>query len=298
LPAGFVPLAAVAAACWWLTAPLEDPATSAPRTAALPPARVPAPGAATRAEPKTLDFPDWPQERSEAAANKQLLLDTLLIVQDKLEKVAGYTTIFHKQERINGVLGVEQVMDMKIRHHPFAVYLKYRAPHAGKEVVYAEGPHANKIIAHSTGVARFLVPRLAVPPNHPLAMAETRHSITEAGLANLTAKLIDFRQMDLDDAGAVTVLDRTRDANGRPWLRSIHIHPQFDARRPFARVEVLYDPETRLPLQIQNFDWPRPGQDGELLLAERYAYEDLDLEAGLTALDFDPANPEYAFHRY
>jgi hypothetical protein len=33
-------------------------------------------------------------------------------------------------------------------------------------------------------------------------------------------------------------------------------------------------------------------------LAERYLYENLDLDADLTALDFDPANPEYAFHRY
>ena len=31
---------------------------------------------------------------------------------------------------------------------------------------------------------------------------------------------------------------------------------------------------------------------------ERYQYDDLDFEAPLSALDFDPANPAYAFHRY
>ena len=85
--------------------------------------------------------------------------------------------------RINGVLGPEQVMAMKIRQHPFAVYFKYLSPHAGKEVVYAEGQHENKIIAHSGGVARFLVPRLAVPPDHPLASPIHRGSINSAASA-------------------------------------------------------------------------------------------------------------------
>ena len=68
---------------------------------------------------------------------------------------------------------------------PFAVYLKFLAPQAGKEVVYAEGHHENKVIAHSGGLARLLVPRLAVAPDHPLALADSRHAVTEAGVANL-----------------------------------------------------------------------------------------------------------------
>jgi hypothetical protein len=242
--------------------------------------------------------PDWPEGRLEGMAAKRLLLDTLLAVQGRLDRVAGYTATFHKQERLRGVLGPEQTIAIKIRHHPFAVYLKYLTPSAGKEAVYAEGHHENKVIAHSGGVARFLVPRLAVPPDSPLALADARHPITEAGLARLTEKLVGFRRIDLEDAEAVTILDRTSDHAGRPRLRSLHTHPTFDPRRPFARVEVLYDPATRFPLAIENYDWPGPGDEGPLLLAERYVYEDLDLGASLTALDFDPANPAYAFHRY
>jgi hypothetical protein len=37
---------------------------------------------------------------------------------------------------------------------------------------------------------------------------------------------------------------------------------------------------------------------GDLQLAERYCYEDLKLDVTLTALDFDPANPDYGFHRF
>ena len=295
-----------AAVCWWLTAPLDDDArvkSPVPRKVAAPAPVIavsdtPGGEAEAQSHADTPAVPDWPEARLEGTAAKQLLLDTMLAVQERLKNVEGYTATFRKQERIGGVLGPEQTMAMKIRHHPFAVYFKYVSPSAGKEVVYAEGHHDNKIIAHSGGMARFLVPRLAVPPNHPLAMAETRHAITEAGLANLTEKLVEFRHMDLADPEAVTILDRTTDTGGRSWLRSVHTHPRFDNRRPFARVDILYDLETRLPLAIENYDWPEPGHQGELFLAERYRYEDLNLSAALSALDFDPANPAYAFHRY
>ena len=61
---------------------------------------------------------------------------------------------------------------------------------------------------------------------------------------------------------------------------------------------VLYDPETFFPVEISNFDWPTPGHEGTLLLAEHYSYENLNFDVPLSALDFDPANPDYAFHRY
>jgi hypothetical protein len=276
--------------CRWLTEPLED---RAPTQGPSPPATADAGGPR-----RTREFPAWPAGRLDGQAAKRLLLETLLEVRERLAKVEGYTATFRKQERINGTLGPEQSMAMKLRHHPFAVYFKYLSPIEGKEVVYAEGCHENKIIAHSGGLARLLVPRMALAPDNPIAMAETRHPITEAGLASLTEKLVGFRRLDLDDPQAVTVLDRAPDAKGRAMLRSLHEHPNFDSQSPFARVEVLYDPESRLPLEITSYDWPRPGQQGELLLAEHYVYENLDLDAVLTIHDFDPANPDYSFHRY
>ena len=122
---------------------------------------------------------------------------------------------------------------------------------------------------------------LSVAPTDPIALADCRHPITEAGLANLTDKLVHFRRLDLTDPEAVTILDRTTDADGRTWLRSVHTHPHWKPERPFAHVEVLYDPETLLPRSITSYDWPRPGQADGPLLAEHYAYDDLDR---LTAL--------------
>jgi len=287
--------AAVALASWYYTEPLDDRRGS-PLLTAEPRARVPEPRPpAAGPAPAPLA---WPEGRQEGLDAKRTLLAALLAASARLDAANTYTGTFLKQERLGGKLGPEQTLDLKLRERPFAIYLKFINPMAGREVVYAEGQHDNKLIAHAAGVARLLVPRLAVPPDHALALADSRHAVTEAGVGNLARRLIAYRRLDLDDPEAVTILDRCPDARGRPRLRSVHTHPHKNSERPFARVEVLYEPGSFLPLDIRNFDWPEPGQTGELRLVEHYSFEDLKLGAALGPLDFDPANPAYGFKRY
>ena len=170
-------------------------------------------------------------------------------------------------------------------------------PVAGRELIYAEGHYDNHVIGHPVGMARYLVPRLEIPPDHPMILAESRHPMNQAGLGNLIRKLLGFRQMDLEEPEEVTILDRITTPDGKRWLRSTHIHPQFRPRRPLAESEILYDPSSRLPLHFTGFDWPTDGKT-EKPLGERYCYDDLDFDAVLTAKDFDPSNPEYEFHRF
>jgi Protein of unknown function (DUF1571) len=278
-------------ASWWFTASLDDRPTGPPSHPADSDAPPPA---STSAE----KLPDWPQGVLKGDEAKKLLLASARVSTARISRVEGYTATLRKQERLSGRLGPENTLKMKVRNRPFAIYLKFLAPKAGKEVVYAEGHHENKVIAHNGDWTRKLVPRLAVAPDSALALADSRHPVTEAGLVHLANKLLAFRQKDIGDPHAETTLDRFTDAEGRPWLRSTHTHAVNDGTRPFVKVEILYDPATHFPLRISSYDWPTPGQTGELELAERYAYDDLDLKAPLTAADFDPTNPDYAFMRY
>ena len=285
-------LALIGCACWWLTEPLEKPGASTRREVARPalisetPTANPAP-------------PPWPAGKLEGMAAKRLLLASLEAARRRLDAVDGYTATFRRQERLRGKLGPQQTLRMKARPNPFAIYLKVEAPKAGKEIVFARGKHDDKLIAHNGDWKDKLIPRLKLDPTGTIALADSRHPITEAGLVNLTDRLVNYRRLDMKEQGAVTVLDRHREPDGREWLRSVHTHADPASGRPFARVEVLYDPETRLPLQISSYDWPETGQSpAELLLAERYRYDDLDLDALLSDLDFDPANPSYAFSRF
>lgn len=288
--------ALLAGASWWLTEPLELAGPSQLRSvpSVAHAALIPGTSAFAVKPSRTV----WPEARVEGEPAKRLLLKALLQAGSWLSRFEGYSAVFHKQERIHGTLSDEQSMLMKIRQSPFSVYLKYLSPQAGKEVVYAEGRYDNQLIAHMGGLSRLLLPRVAFPPTHALVLAENRHPITEAGLAHLVTTLIKFRKMDLTDSEAVTILDRTRTEDGRNVLRSVHEHRNRHAERPYARVVVLYDPETFLPIDIANYDWPEPGQTGDLLMAERYSYENLQFDVQFSDLDFDPANPAYAFQRY
>ena len=141
--------------------------------------------------------------------------------------------------------------------------MKCLKPVTGRELIYAEGHYDNQVIGHPPGLARLLVPRLKVPPNSPLIMAESRHPMNEAGLANMIRKMIHYREMDLADPDSITILDRTTSSDGPCWLRSTHIHPVFHPERPLGETEVLYDPKTCFPLRFTGYDRPRTGTERE-----------------------------------
>ncbi len=207
---------------WYFTAPLSDhPAiplvdqgvrTDSPKVAPEPPIV-------------------WPDTLVEGDEAKKILLESMKRTVDRLAKVEAYTSTFRRQERVAGVLGPEIVSSLKIRNHPFAIYIKYLTPKAGKEVVYAEGHHDNKVIAHNGDWTRRIIPRLAVDPDSALALADSRHPVTDAGLWNLCRKLLRFREMDIGDSDATSTLDRTTALDGRPLLRSIHAHSNPEAGR-------------------------------------------------------------------
>ena len=276
----------IAAVSGWMTEPLRPPGPVAGSTPKFEPVPAPAPTLAP-----------WPTAAMSGQPAMILLRDSLLSARTRLEAAGGYTAVLRKTERIKGTLGAEQILEMKCRHNKFAIYFKYRSPEPGKEVVYAVGRYDDQVVAHGTGFSRALIPRLKFPPDSALALSGNRHPITDAGLLNLTNRLIGFREMDLKDPQAGTVLERIKDADGREWLRSVHTHPHQNSGRPFQVVEVLYDPATRIPMRIKNYDWQAPGETGEPKLAEAYRYDDLKLGADLTDADFDPANPAYAFSR-
>ena len=109
--------------------------------------------------------------------------------------------------------------------------------------------------------------------------------------------MIHYRRLDLAEPEAITVLDRTETPDERRWLRSTHLHPVYRQGRPFVESQVLYNPETAIPLRFTGYDWPVPGEK-DRPLGERYCYDELRLDIVVSDSDFDPANPEYSFHRF
>ncbi|MBW3541472.1 MAG: DUF1571 domain-containing protein [Planctomycetes bacterium] len=222
----------------------------------------------------------------------------------RLADCAGYTATFCRCERSGEELGDTQVIQLKLRHSPFSVYMKWLGAEAGREVLYVDGEHDGRMIVRAGGLKGRLLPVLRLDPNGSLATRESRHRITEAGLLSLVRKMLVNRRRDLEQLeGLRCELQEDQSFADRPCIamKIEFLDPSYD---PEYRGTVHFiDREWAIPVLVRNYGWPedvsgaRPSQLDETALVEQYSYTDVRLDAALTADDFDPENPRYGFRR-
>lgn len=209
-----------------------------------------------------------------------------------LESVRDYECGFLKRELINGQL-TQQVMQMKVREQPFSLYFKFGEPFPGREVLYVAGRNNGQMLAHEGTGVKSLIGTVSLPLDCPKAKSENRHPLSEAGMRNIVALLVE--QWKKEAAyGEIDVRFYPDATIGPVSCRAIEAsHPQ--PRRQFLyHVTRLYlDNRTDYPVRLESYGWPPP--NGEPPLIEEYTFRDVRVNVGLTDRDFDPTNPSYAF---
>ena len=252
----------------------------------------------------------------EAAAGEHPLDPALKYAEDVLKRIQtdirDYECLIVKRERIKGVLNEYEYMYAKIRNHkeadgkvvtPLSVYLNFQKPAnvAGREVIWMEGANNGKLCAHEGGLLSRLPP-LWLDPNGPLAMRGNLYPISEIGIENLVAKLIErgTREKIADPMGQATVVTMTSGAklgagvDKRPCTILQISHPVNIGGFEFKLAQVFIDDEYNIPVRYVAFGWPAAGERGDKIL-EEYNYTKLKFNVGLTDHDFDPANPNYKY---
>jgi outer membrane lipoprotein-sorting protein len=201
--------------------------------------------------------------------------------------VDNYVATFHKQERVEGQLQDEETILFKFKK-PFKVYMKWiRPPFQGRELIYVEGWNNSQARIHEGGI--FGIITVNINPKGPLAMRRNRHPVTSAGIDRLLRVMAENLRRGTQ-AGDLTVLGWGEErVYSRKTQRFEAIFPERKAKDYYGRrIIVNLDVENRLPIRIEIYD-------EEDQLVEKYGYENLKLNPGLTDLDFDPKNPEYKF---
>jgi hypothetical protein len=104
---------------------------------------------------------------------------------DEIKRIKDYQTTMVKRERVGGKLGEYEYAYIRVRHEPFSVYMYLLAPAniRGCQVMYVEGRNDGKMLIRSIGCGV----TLAIKPDSPLAMTETRYPISTIGIENLAA---------------------------------------------------------------------------------------------------------------
>ncbi len=207
--------------------------------------------------------------------------------EEVLSKTDSYTVIFHKQERLTGMLGEVETIFLKFKK-PFKVYMKWiKPPHEGRELIYVKGWNNNRLKVHEGGVLGVF--NFNLEPESALGMKGSRHPVTDTGIENIVKVIgrdlrrgIKTTEVEFKDRGEEIVY-------GRRTKKLEGIFPKEIEKGYYCSKAVInFDIETKVPLKVMIYDW-----DDNLI--ENYGYEDLRLDAGLTDADFDPDNPEYRF---
>jgi len=206
------------------------------------------------------------------------------------QNVRDYTCTLIKREAVDGALGEQQHIMMKVRNQPFSVYMVFLKPYQGREVLFVDGVNNNEMTVLETGFKRHLG-KLSLDPTGMVAMRGQRHPITEVGLRNLTAKLIAGKTAEMKFMECKISSNPNTKIGDRPTTMIQIEHPL--PRKEFAThiTRIFLDNELRVPLHYDAYTWPEaPGQVPPLDAS--YTYANLKLNVGLAAQEFDATNPE------
>ena len=226
-----------------------------------------------------------------------LLLET---GRDRLSRQNSYAATFNRQESIAGELRDEERIEIKIRHVPFGVYMKWLTGDAGREAMYNAGERDGNMLIRLGGFKGRILPALKIDPYGTRAMKSSRHPITECGLLELSNLLVNFRRSDLAEDKLIDCelqSHSTCDNRDAYFMRL-----EYGDRREsdvYRRTDLHIDRELLLPVCIFNYTWPTDGvtttEDDTLI--EYYHFTDLVLNEDLPAIHFDSSNPAYRFGR-
>ncbi|HEY2154381.1 MAG TPA: DUF1571 domain-containing protein [Isosphaeraceae bacterium] len=241
--------------------------------------------------------PAVPAKRDDAGAAIARAKAAIAECRARYRALHDYACVFHKRERIDGKLTRPHVMNMRVRTEPYGVYIKFVAPDPGREAIYQPAKHNGKIVYHDIGIGRLIAGTMLLDPRGTLAMDENRHPISDAGIGNLIEMVRDRWESELDPAESVVTIHEHARVADRACTMIEASHPRVSRSYSFHKVKVYIDHELGLPIRFEAYDWPKSaGAEPELV--EEYTYSDLKTDVGVGDVDFDAANPHYAFGRF
>ncbi|RMG37822.1 MAG: DUF1571 domain-containing protein [Planctomycetota bacterium] len=202
----------------------------------------------------------------------------------RLERLDAYTATFVKQERLGGTLTDRQVIAMRVRHRPFAVWMEWKkGGDRGRRVLFDESANSGKMLVRLGGVKGRFLPVMKLDPNGDLARSECRYPVTQAGLLQVTELAMQYRRQDLQTADGVRcrMYDGCRCGETACYGFVVdYDRPDVsEAARTFRRCELYLAKGTYYPVLIRNYGWgenndPKAPFDESTLL-EMYSFSEL-----------------------
>lgn len=225
------------------------------------------------------------------AAAAEDLARLLFDMEAAYARVQSYTARFVRQEVVGGALRPREEALLKFQR-PGLMYLRWIAGlPEGREILFVPGRNHNRMLVREPGWLSRLV-TVAMAPDNPRVLRESRHPVTDVGLGRLIELIVDNARRAAA-AGELTLKDHGIATGPEGPARRLEAVLARDGQGRYYcyRLELAVATGSGLPVRATIYDW------GDRMVAD-YEYLDLKLNPVLTAGDFDAANPEYGFSRW
>ncbi|MBL9083688.1 MAG: DUF1571 domain-containing protein [Planctomycetales bacterium] len=219
----------------------------------------------------------------------------LAIANERMAGVKSLSAVFQKQERIDDKLQPLNVMDVKVRREPLGIYMQWRAPDVGQQVIWLEGAHDGKMLVSPAGWKRKVMPMVKLAPDDDMAKAVSRRPVTNIGIWNFANRVAAlFEEELLKDPNVKVTITKGHEISGRPCTLASFEHPKPSKVVLFKQVQLFFDDQLQTPIACEHHRWSNT-EGTESHLEESYLYKDLVLNVPVNDADFDHANPALKF---
>ncbi|MBI4353324.1 MAG: DUF1571 domain-containing protein [Candidatus Omnitrophica bacterium] len=210
------------------------------------------------------------------------------------ETIQDYKAIFRQTEGAKGVLGRTEEIYLKFEK-PWKIYLGWLdGGKKGLQVVYEKGKNDGKLVVHEPRLLFGLMPVIFLDRKSPwVRQGSAAYDIEDAGIGTF---LFDFAkaviQAQKENRLKVGFLGRVSEGG----LEGEKVEVTFPGTKKdsvyFAyRVRVLFDEKTRLPVEMELFDWQNQ-KTGV------YVYQNLKVNVGGNDEEFRKQIDKHLFRIY
>ncbi len=233
----------------------------------------------TAAQPRSavVATPAEQQQALRLAAEDHAKLLTMLI--ERYDgSITDYTGVLNKTERLKGKLTPRQRIAFKFRQKPFSVYMEWlENPLGAHKLLYVEGRHGGKMLAHPTGLMSW-TRSVKIDPEGKQAAKSSLYPVTWFGFRSNMLRTLEVYKEAAEKGHVKAGFAGPETIDGRKYITLDRTLPSDEYENP--RLIIRIDLEYLLPTRIIAYD-----ASGNLISS--YAYNDLTFNTHMTDKDFD-----------
>lgn len=202
--------------------------------------------------------------------------------------VRDYTCTLMSRERVRGELQDENIIQLKMKTQPFSIHMRWLAPkkNLGQEVAFVLGRNNNKMRVKSNHIGAKVVGFMSIDPNDPRVLEHSRHTIFEAGIGNMIEQTIKNWTVEREFDKTLVKINTDFMFNQRDCYRVEMTRTERNPNFYCYRSVMYLEKQSKLPIRMENYDWPRQGGPPEGDLLESFSYVNLQFNTGLRDEEF------------